>query len=111
MVLGNVRDVNRLVKEKWPVWCEGFNPVGCFNKDIEIPQSKEILDLKNHFQNAVAVCDDTGVVIINESYQTEEFLTKLINIEEQEDTWYDCIDRLKWNTFETICLKKYHDIN
>ena len=32
VVSGNVRDAHRLIKENWPIWCEGFNPVGCFNR-------------------------------------------------------------------------------
>ena len=38
-----------------------------------------------------------------------EFYKKLEWIEEQEDIWFDCIDRKKWNTFETVCLKKYEE--
>jgi 4-hydroxy-4-methyl-2-oxoglutarate aldolase len=38
---------------------------------------------------------------------TEGFLTALDRIEEQEDIWFDCIDRRKWDTFETVCLKRY----
>jgi hypothetical protein len=30
-------------------------------------------------------------------------------IEEQEDIWYECIDRRKWSTFKTICQKAYLD--
>jgi len=39
----------------------------------------------------------------------EKFLQKLDWIEEQEDIWFDCIDRLKWDTFDTVCLKKYRE--
>ena len=38
---------------------------------------------------------------------TEEFLGKIVAMEEQEDIWYDCIDRRKWSTFRTICLREY----
>ena len=53
------------------------------------------------------VCDDSGVVIIPKEQITEDMLQKLIAIEEQEDIWFDCIDRRKWDTFDTVCLKKY----
>ena len=46
------------------------------------------------------------MVIPKESI-SEEFYNKLIAIEEQEDIWYDCIDRKKWSTYRTICLKEY----
>lgn len=55
----------------------------------------------------MAVCDDSGVVVIPKHELTEAFLQKLAAIEEQEDIWYDCIDRKKWSTYRTICLKDY----
>ena len=55
------------------------------------------------------VCDDSGVVIIEKDNLTEKFYQKLEAIEEQEDIWFDCIDRRKWDTFDTVCLKKYRD--
>lgn len=109
VVAGNVRDVNRLIKENWPVWCEGFSPIGCFNTYIDVPQLQAIEDAMAYYKNSIAVCDDTGVVIIREENQNQGLLTQLHNIEEQENIWYDCIDRLKWDTFDTICLKKYLD--
>jgi hypothetical protein len=55
------------------------------------------------------VCDDTGVVTIPGNRISEEFLQRLDWIEEQEDIWFDCIDRRKWDTFETVCLKRYEN--
>ena len=40
-------------------------------------------------------------------YINADFLKKLAWIEEQEDVWFDCIDRKKWDTFDTVCLKRY----
>ena len=37
----------------------------------------------------------------------EEFYNKLVAIEEQEDIWFDRLDRHKENTFEIVCLKNY----
>lgn len=107
VVIGNVRDANRLIKENWPVWSIGFNPIGCFNINKEVPPLPELITAQKYFKNSIAICDDTGVVIIKEEDQNEDFLTRLHLMEEQEDNWYDCIDRLKWDTFDTICLKKY----
>ena len=59
------------------------------------------------FNGSIAVCDDSGVVIIPKENHNQEFLKKLDWIEEQEDIWFDCVDRLKWDTFDTVCLKKY----
>ena len=47
------------------------------------------------------------MVVIPKTQITEEFYDKLVAIELQEDIWYDCIDRKKWSTFKTICLKDY----
>lgn len=109
VVRGNVRDVPRLIKENWPVWCEGGNPVGCFNYPPEGRPSPEQLAIADRFEGAIAVCDDCGVVIIEEEHQTPEMLKRLESIEDQEDVWYDCVNRRKWSTFDTVCLKKYLD--
>lgn len=108
VVKGKLRDAHRLIKEDWPIWLQGVSPVGCFNtkpnKDIDEAIKRQ---RREEFDGAIAVCDDSGVVIISKEYHTKDFLDKLEFIEEQEDIWYDCIDRKKWSTFDTICLKKY----
>lgn len=106
-VTGPLRDAPRLIKENWPIWCTGFTPVGCFNRKPNCEPSADMLQSRrSYFENSIAVCDDTGVVIIPEEQQSG-FLAKLEFIEEQEDKWYECIDRRKWSTFKTICLKSY----
>lgn len=108
VVNGTLRDTPHLIKEQWPVWCAGVTPIGCFNRKdgAYLPQDRE-QERRSFYEDALAVCDDSGVVIIGKQWQNEEFLEKLHFIEEQEDTWFDCIDRLKWDTFDTVCLKKY----
>lgn len=106
-----VRDAHRLIKEKYPVWCSGFSPVGCFNtKNEESFDDSIVKTRKCNVDGAVIVCDDSGVVLIPKKHITEEFYGKLEGIEEQEDIWFDCIDRRKWDTFDTVCLKKYRDL-
>ncbi|RXK13656.1 demethylmenaquinone methyltransferase [Halarcobacter mediterraneus] len=106
---GLLRDAPRILKENWPIWCHGFNPVGYINEPVKI--KKEIRELikekQKLYKNSIAVCDDTGVVIIPSKYHNKKFLKKIKSIEEQEDIWFDCIDRKKYSTFETVCLKKY----
>lgn len=105
---GKMRDANDLIKENYPIWCAGISPVGCFNNSVEKTRYlSEIERRRVQFEGAIAVCDDSGVVIIPKEMHTEEFLQKLHAMEEQEDTWYDCIDRRKWSTYRTICLKEY----
>lgn len=108
VVRAPVRDAHQLIKENWPVWSAGVSPIGCHNLKNEHPADPErIAALRAPYEGALAVCDDTGVVLIPAAVQTEEFRARLDWIEEQEDIWFDCIDRRKWTTYETVCLKKY----
>lgn len=105
-----MRDAHRLLKERYSIWCSGFSPIGCFNtKNDDAFDQQIIRDRMEKVNGAVMVCDDSGVVLIPKSSLDEEFLEKLEAIEEQEDIWFDCIDRRKWDTFDTVCLKKYND--
>lgn len=105
-----LRDAPRLIKENWPVWCAGFNPIGCFNSPLDRDVDAVIkIENTERYHGSIAVCDDTGVVIIPKDHHNQEFLNKLEFIEEQEDVWYECIDRKKWSTYETICLRRYQE--
>lgn len=103
-----MRDAGALIRENYPIWCNGVTPVGCFNVkpepglDINIVRKQKEL-----YDGSIMVCDDCGVVMIPKEYHTEEFLDKIIAIEEQEDIWFDRLDRKKENTFEIVCLKNY----
>lgn len=109
VALERMRDANDLIKNNYPVWSKGFSPVGCFNKDV--PESEEVRKIvaerRARFDGALAVCDDTGVVVVQREQLTEEFYERLEFIEEQEDIWFNCIDFKKWDTFDTVCLKRY----
>jgi 4-hydroxy-4-methyl-2-oxoglutarate aldolase len=108
VVTGKLRDAHRLVKENWPIWCQGFNPVGCFNENIEVKLAPAVLARhRAQYHGAIAVCDDTGAVIVPKEMHTAEFVKKLEVIESLEDMWYECVDRRKWSTFDTVCLKRY----
>lgn len=110
VVLGNLRDVHTLIKENYPIWLYGVTPIGCFNTKNEKPFEQEIIkQRKKLYDGAIAVCDDSGVTLIPPNKINEDFQHKLEFIEEQEDIWFDCIDRKKWDTYETICLKKYQN--
>lgn len=111
VALEKMRDANDLIKNNYAVWCAGFNPVGCFNTDVPETEAvkKIVVERRAYYDGAIAVCDDTGVVIIPKERLTEEFYRKLVEIEEQEDIWFNCIDFKKWDTFDTVCLKKYRE--
>lgn len=105
---GKMRDAGALLRERYPVWCTGFSPIGCFNSKVENPVDAKLLaEHKALYDGAISVCDDCGVVVIPKELHTKEFLERLIQIEEQEDIWFDRLDRYKENTFEIVCLKKY----
>jgi regulator of RNase E activity RraA len=108
---GLLRDTSNLLKERWPIWLEGSTPVGCFNRRNTVPLDAALAAQRSaHYRDAVAVCDDCGVVVITKEHISTDFLQALDRIEEQEDVWFDCIDRLKWDTFDTVCLRRYeHD--
>ena len=108
VTIGKMRDAHYLIKENYPIWCRGVTPVGCFNKPVDDTSFKDLIkERKECYQGAIAVCDDSGVVVIPKENITEEFYDKIVAIELQEDIWYDCIDRRKWSTYRTICLKEY----
>lgn len=108
VVQGYLRDIPHLIKENWPIWLEGCTPIGCYNRPNDIGLDPAIIESRQvFFRGSIAVCDDSGVVIIPRDQCTEAFIDQLDAIEEQEDIWFDCIDRKKWNTFDTVCLKKY----
>lgn len=112
VIQGKMRDAAALIKENWPIWCDGFNPVGCFNKKPDAELNEQVR--KTHYDkynNAIAVCDDCGVVVIPKENVTEEFLFSLHRIEDQEDIWFDRLDHYKENTFEIVCQKKYLEDN
>lgn len=108
VVNGKMRDAAALLREKWPIWCNGYTPVGCFNKkperEIDFSWKKTRF---NMFNDAIAVCDDCGVVVIPKDQINEEFLEKLHHIEDQEDIWFDRLDHYKESTFDIVCQKKY----
>jgi len=108
VVTGRLRDAPHLLKENWAIWCTGVSPVGCFNRRNERPLDPAIeREHRERYDGAIAVCDDSGVVVIPKDRYTDQFLAQLDAIEEQEDLWFDCIDRRKWDTFDTVCRKRY----
>ena len=110
VVNGLVRDINVLRKDNYAVWCRGTTPVGCFNRKNESLPGKAILsDMRERYTGAIAVCDDSGVVIVPRTRVSEEFLERLSFIELQEDAWFHSIDTDGFTTYETVCKKRYLD--
>ena len=107
MVRGKVRDAAKLIKENYPIWSEGFNPLGCYNYFTKPYPLKKSQREEKLFDNSIAVCDTGGAVVIHKKFLNENFLQKLQLIETQEDLWYFCLDTLKWSTKKIVCDKKY----
>lgn len=106
------RDAPALIRENYPIWCNGVSPVGCFNTKPKTDLEDSIVTShRDQFDGAIAVCDDCGVVIIPKECHTEDFYQKLIRIEEQEDIWFNRLDHYKEDTFDIVCLKKYLEEN
>lgn len=107
---GKMRDAGALIRENYPIWSTGVTPVGCFNTKPEPALDDKIeKEHRDMYDGAIMVCDDCGVVLIPKELHNYEFLQKLVKIEEQEDIWFDRLDRKKESTFDIVCLKKYLD--
>ena len=108
VINGKLRDVHRLIKEKYPIWLQDVSPIGCVNQpngpDIDPVLLQEI---KDKYDGSIMVCDDSGVVMIPKDKIDANLLLKLEFIEFQEDVWFYCLDRLKMSTFDIVCMKKY----
>lgn len=108
---GKMRDATGLIKEMYPIWLSGVSPVGCFNNKVSNEDVKSVIEVNSNFYNgAIAVCDDSGVVVIPKENHTGEFLNKIEQIEIQEDIWFDRLDRYKESTFDIVCKKKYLEL-
>lgn len=109
IVQGKMRDIPDIKKYGFPIWCTGFTPLGCYNKDVE--PSKEISDeaekRRAQIDGGILVCDDSGCTLIDNTRINEDTYNRLELIELQEDIWGFCINTLKWSTYDTVCLKKY----
>ena len=107
VVDGLVRDASRLRRECYAVWSKGVTPLGCFNEAAEAFPPQEEKVIREMVDGGVAVCDDGGVVIISNDNVNEGMLTRLKEIEQQEDIWNFCLNTLKWDTKRIICDKEY----
>ena len=107
VVVGNIRDLPRLTKEKYPIWCAGFNPVGAKNHFTGNFPKKIKDDIIKKYEGGIAICDLTGVVVIPKKDVNNKTLKKIKLVEKQEDIWYHCLDVKKWDTKKIIVDKAY----
>ena len=113
VVNGAMRDLVGLRKRHYPVWCKGITPIGCFNvqpnRNAEINRQAKVGI--EYYDGAIAVCDTSGVVVIPKSEINDEFIARINNMIEQERIWFECVEKKGWNTYDTVCLKKYKEQN
>ena len=103
-----MRDAHTIIKENYPIWCMGVSPIGCMNvKNETLPPEEFLNEMRAKFDSGMLVCDDSGVVLIEQEHLNEAFIEKLKFIELQEDIWFFCMDTLKMSTYDVVCLKKY----
>jgi len=108
VVNGKLRDAHTLVKENYPIWCESVSPIGCVNyQNGDEIGADQLVKLKEKYDGAIMVCDDSGVVLIPKDKINEDLVSKLHFIEYQEDIWFYCLDTLKMSTFDIVCNKRY----
>jgi len=113
IVNGTMRDLNGLKKRKYPIWCKGITPIGCFNvqPNMNAEINRQVKAGMDYYDGAIAVCDSSGVVVIPKSDINDEFITRIDNMVEQERIWFECVEQKGWNTYDTVCLKKYKEQN
>lgn len=109
VVNGKMRDLEGLKKRNFSVWCKGITPMGCFNKDIKPTNSiiERAESRRAKLDGAILVADDSGVVVIPKEELNENMLLRLQHMIEQERIWFDCVENKGWNTYDTVCMKKY----
>ena len=108
VVLGKVRDVSNLYKDKYPIWTRGYTPIGCKNtkESFDLPVTFQQEMIKN-FDGGIAVCDAAGVVVIPSVHLDENMLKRLHLIEMQEDIWNYSLNTLGWDTKKIVSDKQY----
>lgn len=109
VVDGLMRDAPRLRRERSPVWCTGFTPLGAVNSPAPPFPEEKADSWRSRIDGGVVVCDDAGVVIIPPDRIDEDMYSRLVHIEAQEDVWFFCLDTLKWDTKTIVCDKAYLD--
>ncbi len=109
VVNGKMRDLEGLKKHNFSIWCKGITPMGCFNREVFENESVFLRarDARDYYEGAILVADDSGVVIIPKTEINENMIHRLQHMIDQERVWFECVENKDWNTFDTVCIKKY----
>ena len=109
IVHGKIRDLDEIVKAKYPVWISGHSPIGCSNKPAPEFPIELRLEIENKYNKSAVICDRTGVVAIPSwrMKEKENTVESISLIHHKEKIWNYCIETLGWSTYKTICEKSY----
>jgi regulator of RNase E activity RraA len=107
VIHGLVRDLKSLIENNLPVWSMGVTPIGCVNSiSVRFPLEKRV-ELEKKYNGGIAICDSTGVIVIQQKNFNQEMIDSLVLIKDQEKIWFYCMDELDWDTKKIVCDKAY----
>lgn len=100
VVDGFVRDAHELVKN-YPVWAKGVTPIGVGHEETKPDEATlfEISRLTARVNQSALVCDDSGVVIVENFTET---MKQLEAIRHREVAWHSYLDD-GLDTFDFVC--------
>jgi regulator of RNase E activity RraA len=100
VVEGNVRDAHCIIQNKYPVWCKGVTPIGVGHAP-SWSTDEESRQLMERINRSVLVCDDSGVVMVEDF---DGLIEKLDTISRREEDWHRWLNEGR-DTFDFVCLK------
>ena len=107
VVHGLVRDLKPLIDNKYPVWCMGVSPIGCVNTASAPFTFEKRVELEKKYSGGIAICDSSGVIVIQQKNFNQKMIDNLLLIKDQEKIWFYCMDQLGWDTKKIVCEKAY----
>jgi regulator of RNase E activity RraA len=104
VVDGNVRDAHCIIKNEYPVWSKGVSPIGVGHDPawLEGHEKEEMDKLAERINRSILVCDDSGVVMVEDF---DGILDRLEAIHQREIDWHRWLDE-GIDTFDFVCLKQ-----
>jgi len=111
VVHGLVRDSDSLIESNYPIWSMGKTPIGCNNNESIAFDNESRYFLEDKYSDGIAVCDTTGVVVIQNKYINDKIFQSLKFIRDQEIVWLYCLTKLGWNTQKIVNEKAYLNEN
>ena len=67
----------------------------------------KIVELEKKYSGGIAICDSSGVIVIQQKNFNQKMIDNLLLIKDQEKIWFYCMDQLGWDTKKIVCEKAY----